>query len=64
MQRSDQDLASMGAEALPGDLGKINETRLGQPQAADSIPSAPQGTPLVGLIALVTHWLAQAGRRK
>jgi hypothetical protein len=64
MRQSDQDLASMGAEALPGGLGKINQARLGEPPAAESIPSTPKSTPLVGLIALVTHWLGQAGRSK
>jgi hypothetical protein len=63
MHRSDQDLASMGAEALPGGLGKINEARLGEPPPADRVPAAPQSAPLVGLIALVTHWLARARRR-
>jgi len=64
MQQSDQDLASMGAEAIPGGLGKINEARRAEPPAGDGVPSAPQSTPLVGLIDLVTHLLGQAGRRK
>ena len=64
MRQSDQDIASMGAEALPGGLGKINETRLGAPPAADPIPSAPPRTPVLGLIALVRNWLGQPGRRK
>jgi hypothetical protein len=64
MRQSDQDIASMGAEALPGGLGKINETRLGAPPAADLPPAAPPKTPVVGLIALVRNWLGQPGRRR
>jgi hypothetical protein len=63
MRQSDQDLASMGAEALPGGLSKINETRHGAPLVADPVPTAPPRTPVVGLIALVRQWLGQPGRR-
>jgi hypothetical protein len=60
----DNDLASFGAEALPGGLSEINEARRGQPPAADPVPPSRQSTPLVGLIALVTHWLGRNGRRR
>jgi len=60
----DNDSASFGAEALPGGLRDINDAREGRPQAANPVAAAPRSTPLVGLIALVTHWLGQSGKRR
>ncbi|MEO8718225.1 MAG: hypothetical protein ABI423_08385 [Burkholderiales bacterium] len=54
----------MGAEAFPGGLGKINEARHGMAPHADSTPPAPQSAPLVGLIALVAHWLGHDRKRR
>ena len=64
MPLKDNELASFGAEALPGGLSEINEARRGQPPAADRVPPSRQTTPLVGLIALVTHWLGHKGSRR
>jgi len=64
VQLKDNELASFGAEALPGGLREINAERRGEPPPpAHAAPSA-QSTPLVGLIALVTHWLGRSGRRR
>jgi hypothetical protein len=59
----DNELASFGAEALPGGLREINAERRGEPPPARIAPAA-QSTPLVGLIALVTHWLRRDGKRR
>lgn len=63
MQLKDNELASFGAEALPGGLREINAERRGEPPPVRVAPAA-QSTPLVGLIALVTHWLGQGGKRR
>jgi hypothetical protein len=63
VQLKDNELASFGAEALPGGLREINAERRGEPPPARVAPAA-QSTPLVGLIALVTHWLRQGGKRR
>jgi hypothetical protein len=63
VQLKDNELASFGAEALPGGLREINAQRRGEPPPARIAPAA-QSTPLVGLIALVTHWLRRDGKRR
>jgi len=60
----DNDPASFGAEALPGGLRDINDAREGRPQASPPAPALRRRTPLVGLIALVTQWLGEAGKRR
>jgi hypothetical protein len=59
----DNELASFGAEALPGGLREIDAQRRGEPPPARIAPAA-QSAPLVGLIALVTHWLRRDGKRR
>ena len=61
---TDNEITPFGAEALPGGLSEINAARRGEPRAAQRVPPATQGTPLVGLIALVTRWLRQGGGRR
>jgi hypothetical protein len=61
---TDDDITPFGAEALPGGLSEINAARRGEPRAAERVPPATRRTPLVGLIALVMHWLRQGGRRR
>jgi hypothetical protein len=63
VQLKDRDTAAFGAEALPGGLREINAQRRGEPPPARIAPAA-QSTPLVGLIALVMHWLRQGGGRR
>ena len=63
MQLKDRDTAAFGAEALPGGLREINAQRRGEPPPKRIAPAA-QSTPLVGLIALVMHWLRQGGGRR
>lgn len=63
MQLKDAEAATFGAEALPGGLREINAERRGEPPPVRVAPAA-QGTPLVGLIALVQHWLRPGGRRR
>jgi hypothetical protein len=60
----DNDITSFGAEALPGGLREINAERRGEPPPPARIAPAAQRAPLVGLIALVTHWLRRGGRRR
>lgn len=62
--RQDNEITSFGAEALPGGLSEINAARRGEPPAAERVASSGRSTPLVGLIALVTHWLRQGGGRR
>lgn len=64
MKLKDNELASFGAEALPGGLNEINDARGIAPRGTEAAPSARQRTPLVGLIALVTHWLGGGSRRR
>ena len=59
----DSEITSFGAEAFPGGLREINAERRGEPPPARVAPAA-QSTPLVGLIALVTHWLRRSGKRR
>jgi hypothetical protein len=63
VQLKDPETAAFGAEALPGGLREINAERRGEPPPARIAPAA-QSTPLVGLIALVTHWLRRRGKRR
>jgi len=63
VQLKDPEAAAFGAEALPGGLREINAERRGEPPPARVAPAA-QSTPLVGLIALVTHWLRRGGKRR
>ena len=56
MKPKDNELASFGAEALPGGLREINAERRGEPPPARIAPAA-RSTPLVGLIALARYWL-------
>jgi hypothetical protein len=63
MPLKDNEAAAFGAEALPGGLREINAERRGEPPPARLAPAA-QRTPLVGLIALVTHWVRRGGKRR
>jgi hypothetical protein len=63
MPLKDNEAAAFGAEALPGGLREINAERRGEPPPARLAPAA-QSTPLVGLIALVTHWVRRGGKRR
>lgn len=61
MRRTDRALEDIGAEALPGGLREINAvSRPGFVESAPT-PKAPRSAPLVGLVELVTSWLARAG---
>jgi hypothetical protein len=60
----DNELASFGAEALPGGLSEINRARGGAPQARPPAEPAQPRTPQVGLIALVTHWKGRGRSRR
>jgi hypothetical protein len=60
----DNESASFGAEALPGGLREINAARGDRPQAAGDAGPAQAHAPLVGLIALVTHWLGRGRKRR
>lgn len=55
MQKPEVDLASFGAEALPGGLTEINQAMRGQPPATAGNPRSGKA-PLVGLIALAALW--------
>jgi hypothetical protein len=63
VQLKDNELASFGAESFPGGLREINAERRGQPLPVHVAPAA-QSTPLVGLIALVMHWLRRGDKRR
>jgi hypothetical protein len=63
VQLKDAVSAAFGAEALPGGLREINAERHGEAPTARVAPAA-QSTPLVGLIALVTHWVRRDGKRR
>lgn len=63
MQLKDPEAATFGAEAFPGGLREINAERRGEPPPARIAPAA-QSTPLVGMIALVMHWLRRGGKRR
>jgi hypothetical protein len=63
VQLKDPETATFGAEAFPGGLREINAERRGEPPPARIAPAA-QSTPLVGLIALVMHWLRRGGKRR
>lgn len=64
MRLKESESASFGAEALPGGLREINAVRGDRPQAAGDADLAHAPAPLVGLIALVTHWLGRSRRRR
>lgn len=64
MRLKDSESASFGAEALPGGLREINALRGERPQATGDAEPAHAPAPLVGLIALVTHWLGRGRRRR
>jgi len=63
MLQPDNELASFGAEALPGGLTEINAVMRGQSHPADRVPPAPAKAPLLGLIALAAHWMRKNGDR-
>ena len=64
MLKRDNELASFGAEAMPGGLAEINDTLRAQPDAPDRVPPSPAKTPLVGLIALAALWLRKIDERR
>jgi len=64
MLKQDDEIASFGAEALPGGLAEINDTILSQPHAADRVSPSPAKAPLVGLLALAAHWMRKHGDRR
>jgi hypothetical protein len=64
MPLKDNEAAAFGAEALPGGLREINAERRGEPPPPARLAPAAQRTPLVGLIALVTHWVRRGGKRR
>ena len=63
MVKRDNELASFGAEALPGGLREINEVMRSRSPAADHMPPAPATAPLVGLIALAALWMRKGRDR-
>lgn len=63
MLKRDNELASFGAEALPGGLTEINDVMRGQSHQADRVPPFPAKAPLLGLIALATLWMRNNGDR-
>jgi hypothetical protein len=64
MLKRDNELASFGAEAMPGGLAEINDAIRTQPDAPDRVPPSPAKTPLVGLIALAALWMRKNGDRR
>lgn len=64
MQKRDNELASFGAEAMPGGLAEINDALRAQLDAPDHVPPSPAKTPLVGLIALAALWIRKTGDRR
>jgi hypothetical protein len=64
MLKLDNELASFGAEAMPGGLAEINDAIRAQPDAPDRVPPSLAKAPLVGLIALAALWIRKIGDRR
>jgi len=63
MLKRDNELASFGAEAMPGGLAEINDAIRAQPDSPDRVPPCLAKAPLVGLIALAALWIRKIGDR-
>jgi len=64
MRKRDNEIASFGAEAMPGGLAEINDAIRAQPDAPGRVPPSPAKTPLVGLIALAALWIRKIDERR
>ena len=63
MLKRDNELASFGAEAMPGGLAEINNAIRAQSDAPDHVPPSLAKAPRVGLIALAALWISKIGDR-
>jgi hypothetical protein len=57
MAKSNNDPASYGAEALPAGFREISEVLRSQSQAKRGGAGVQPRAPLLGLIALASHWM-------
>ena len=64
MQKRDNEIASFGAEAMPGGLAEINDAIRAQTDSPDRVPPSAAKTPLVGLIALAALWIRKIDERR
>jgi hypothetical protein len=55
--KANNDPASYGAEALPAGFREISDLLRSQAQATQGGAGEPPRAPLLGLIALASHWM-------
>jgi len=59
--KGNYDPASFGAEALPAGFREISKAMRSQPSATAGGAMDQARAPLVGLIALASHWMKKRG---
>jgi hypothetical protein len=64
MHKPEDEHTPLGAEAMPGGFGEIDQVMRHRPSPSDRAPARPAKAPLLGLIALAEHWMRKDGERR